>query len=149
MFFRRFELQYNNVFKIESFLTKMSKLIYCATPGRLAQYREIIMDFVTNKGFAPFHPFQSFPFERYEGNQRVGRTKSMEYCLRAVNMCDEFWMFGISQGTLQEVVEAIKTGKPIHLHFQDWTPGDIEWKKYYTELGHKYNNPIDNLLEAV
>jgi len=126
----------------------MSKLIYCATPGRLTQYKETIMDFVTSQGLAPFHPFQGFPFERFEGNPRVGRIKSMEYCLRAVNMCDEFWMFGVSPGTLQEVVEAIRIGKPIQLHFQDWNPGDTGWKKYYDELSPGYNNPIDGLLKT-
>ncbi len=43
----------------------------------------------------------------------------MEFCLRAVNICDEFWMFGVGDGTLQEVVEAIRIGKPVQLHFQD------------------------------
>jgi hypothetical protein len=106
----------------------MSKLIYCATPSRLVEYREIIMDFVTNQGLAPLHPFQAFPFNRFEGNPKVGRAKSMEYCLRAVEMADEFWMFGISNGTLQEVVEALRIRKPIQLHFEDWQPGDLEWK---------------------
>lgn len=124
----------------------MSRLIYCATPSRLSQHKEVIMDFVTNKGLAPFHPFQGFPFERYEGNQKVGREKSMEYCLRAVNMCDEFWMFGISNGTLQELVEAIRIGKPIQLHFQEWTPGDIEWKVHYDKLSTQYHNPLVNLI---
>ena len=126
----------------------MSKLIYCATPGRLSQYKEAIMDFVTSRGLAPFHPFQALPLERYEGNPRVGRAKTMEYCLRAVGICDEFWMFGVGDGTLQEAVEAIRLGKPIQLHFQDWNPGDNEWERYYAQLGHKYNNPIDFLLRT-
>jgi hypothetical protein len=125
----------------------MTKLIYCAAPSRLAEHIKSIMDFVTNKGLAPFHPFQAFPFKRYEGNPRVGRVKSMEYCLRAVRMADELWMFGVSDGTLKEVKEALKIGKPIQLHFEDWKPGDLEWRKQYKELGPIYNNPIDNLLK--
>jgi hypothetical protein len=38
----------------------MSKLIYCATPARLIIKKKEIMDFVTNKGHVPFHPFQAF-----------------------------------------------------------------------------------------
>ena len=58
------------------------------------------MDFVTNLGLAPFHIFPAFPFVRYEDNSNVGRVKLMEYCLRAAGMADEFWMFGVSSGTL-------------------------------------------------
>ncbi len=59
----------------------MSKLIYCATPSRLVHRIKDIMDFVTNQGYAPLHPFQAFPYERFEGNPKIGRSKSIEWCL--------------------------------------------------------------------
>ncbi len=79
----------------------MSKLIYCAAPARIVHRLKDIMDFVTNQGNAPLHPFQAFPYERYEGNPRIGRTKSMEWCLRLIDISDEFCMFGVSNGTLE------------------------------------------------
>lgn len=121
----------------------MSKLIYCATPSRLVHRIDKIMDFVTDQGNAPLHPFQAFPYERYEGNPEIGRTKSMEWCLRLVDISDEFYMFGVSNGTLEEVAHAIKTIKPVTLYFDGFDP---EWEKFYRELGQKYGNPLDKLL---
>ena len=121
----------------------MTKLIYCATPSRLVNKINKIMDFVTNIGYAPLHPFQAFPYERFEGNERIGRLKSMEWCLRLVDVSDEFYMFGVSNGTLEEITHAMKTMKPINL----WLDGfDPEWKEIYQELGHKYGNPLDKFL---
>ena len=106
------------------------------------------MDFVTDKGLAPLHPFQAFPFERYEGNPKIGRADTMNYCMKAISLADEFWVFGVSDGVLQEVVEALRLGKPIQLHLKDWKPGDSEWQKYYKKLGPKYNNPLNNFLKV-
>ena len=128
----------------------MSKLIYCATPSRLSKPENItvIKNFVREMGYAPFHPFEAFPLNYFEANPKIGRNKSMEWCLRAVGMCDEFWMFGVSDGTLQEASRAILINKPIQLHFQSWHPGDPEWKRFYDDLGPKYGNPLDDLLKA-
>ena len=100
------------------------------------------MDFITNKGDAPLHPFQAFPYERFEGNASVGREKSMEYCLRLIDTSDEFYLFGISEGTLDETLYAIEIKKPIipHLEF------DPEWIKFYARLKQEYGNPLDKLL---
>ena len=83
------------------------KLVYCATPSRISNKRKEIMDFVTKQGHGPLHPFQAFEYERFEGGP-VGREKSMEFCRRAVKICDEYWLFGISHGTLEELVHALK-----------------------------------------
>jgi hypothetical protein len=102
------------------------------------------MDFVTNQGYAPLHPFQAFPYERFEGNPRIGRAKSMEWCLKLIDISDEFWMFGVSDGTLEEVTHA-KTRIPIKLKFDGF---DSEWNKFYAQLGSKYSNPLDYLLSG-
>ncbi|MBU2522918.1 MAG: hypothetical protein KKE23_01355 [Nanoarchaeota archaeon] len=121
----------------------MSKLIYCATPSRIVHRIKDIMDFVTDQDYAPLHPFQAFPYERFEGNPKIGRIKSMQWCLGLIDISDEFWMFGVSNGTLEEAVHAIKIKKPIRLKFDGF---DNEWNKFYQELGKKYGNPIDHLL---
>ncbi len=120
----------------------MSKLVYCATPSRLKGKTIEIMDFVTSLGKAPLHPFQALPYERYEGNPKIGREKSMEYCFRLVDICDEFYMFGISRGALDEVNRALKLGKPIEPHFEF----DPDWQGLYAELKWEYGNPLNNFM---
>ena len=116
----------------------MSKLIYCATPARLNAKKKEIMDFVTKQGHGPFHPFQAFEFERFEGGV-PGREKTLEFCERAVEMCDEFWLFGISNGTLRELVHAQKIKKPVKIFIDDF---DSEWKQNYETLEEQYENPL-------
>jgi len=123
----------------------MSELIYCATPSRLSQYTDMIMDFVSERSHAPFHPFKAFPFDRFEGNPAVGRDLSMEYCARAVEMCDQFWMFGVSEGTLTEIRKAIGSKKPMEVHLEDWKPGDTDWREHYDTLRQQFGNPLDGL----
>ncbi|HII15971.1 MAG TPA: hypothetical protein HA362_06690 [Nanoarchaeota archaeon] len=124
----------------------MSKLIYCATPSRIVKSNKgmitQIMDLVTNQGYGPLHPFQALPYERYEGGP-VGRDKSMEFCLRLVDISDELWMFGISNGTLMEVVRAQGREKPVELKFEGFDP---QWKEFYEQLGAEFGNPLDKML---
>tara|TARA_Y100000310_G_scaffold345160_1_gene462270 strand:- start:10016 stop:10315 length:300 start_codon:yes stop_codon:yes gene_type:complete len=96
-----------------------------------------------NKGHGPLHPFQAFEYERFEGGP-VGREKSMEFCRRAVKICDEYWLFGISHGTLEELVHALKLKKPVKLFLDDWDP---KWERYYEELGLKYGNPLAKISD--
>ncbi len=121
----------------------MSRLIYCATPSRLVHKINEIMDFVTNEGNAPLHPFQAFPYERFEGNPNVGRKESMEYCLRLVNISDKVYLFGVSEGTLDEISHALEIKKPITLHLDF----DSEWNKFYKKLRLIYNNPLVEFLK--
>lgn len=96
------------------------------------------MDFVTKHGFGPFHPFQAFEYERFEDGP-VGRKKTMEFCCKAVDMCDEFWLFGISEGTLTEFDRASKNKKPVRL-FLDFF--DKDWQSEYNKFKDKFNNPL-------
>jgi hypothetical protein len=121
----------------------MSKLIYCATPSRIIHKMKKIMDLVTDEGYAPLHPFQAFPYKRFEGNPKIGRIKSMQWCLNLIDISDEFWMFGISDGTLEEVAHAIKIEKPIRLRFDGF---DNNWERFYKKLGKNYGNPLDYLI---
>lgn len=120
----------------------MSELIYCATPSRLVHRLNDMIDLVTNQGDGPLHPFLALPYDRYEEGP-VGRAVTMEFCLRLVNICDRFYMFGVSEGTMKEVVHAIGMKKPISLKFDGF---DSDWKKFYNILGPKYGNPLDKLL---
>ena len=116
------------------------KLVYCATPARLAYKKKEIMENVVKQGYAPFHPFQAFPREFFEDGL-VGREKTMEFCRRSIEICDEFWLYGISDGTLNELNYAICLNKPIRL-FLEFDP---EWKKFYENLKSKYDNPLERI----
>ena len=117
----------------------MSKLIYCAMPARMKDKMTEIMDFVTAKGYGPLHPFQALPYERFEGGP-LGRQRTMDICCKLIDTCDEFWMFGVSQGTLIEVVHTQKSpNKPVELHFEF----DPQWREFYAKLGGQFGNPLD------
>lgn len=116
------------------------KLIYCATPGRINEKKEEIMDFVEKKGNAPFHPFQAYPYERFEGGQ-PGRKRTMKFCKRSVDVCDELWLFGVSKGTLTELKHALDRGKTIRT-FLEFDP---RWKEKYEELKDQYGALLEGL----
>lgn len=119
------------------------KLIYCATPARLADKKKEIMDFVAEQGSAPFHPFQAFEYERFEKGP-VGREKTVEFCCRVVDICDEFWMFGISEGTLTELNHALKKDKTIKLFLDKF---DKDWKEEYKKLKDKFGDPLAKMIQ--
>ena len=100
------------------------------------------MDFVTGQGLSPFHPFQAFEYKRFEGGP-IGREKTMEFCLRAINICDEFWLFGISDGTLSELCYALEKNKPIRLFLEEF---DKDWKKEYQKIKDKFKDPLSKLI---
>lgn len=122
-------------------------LIYCATPARLVDRMHAVMDFVTQQGLGPFHPFQAFEYHRFEGGP-IGRKKTMAFCCRAINICDEFWMFGVSEGTLTELCYVLKRNKnrkhpkPIRLFLDEFDPA---WKTEYTKLKDQFGDPLTKL----
>jgi len=126
----------------------MCRLVYCATPSRMTRNKKKIMDFVTARGCAPFHPFQAFEYKRFEGGP-VGRDKTMEFCCRAIDICDEFWMFGISEGTLKELCHVLKQNsvsknpKPIRLFLNEF---DKNWRAEYRKLKVWFGDPLREII---
>ena len=121
----------------------MSRLVYCATPSRLVHKKEEIMRFASRQGYAPLHPFQALPYDFFEGNLEIGRTQTLDYCLRLVAICDLFWIFGISQGTLDELVHAHDIKKPVQSFVAEFDP---EWKHYYQLFADHYRDALDKLV---
>lgn len=123
-------------------------LVYCATPSRMASKKQEIMDFVTKRGCGPFHPFQAFEYERFEGGP-IGRKKTMEFCCRAVGICDEFWLFGVSGGTLTELCYVLKRNlrrkkpKPIRLFLDKF---DKDWQTEYEKLRKEFSDPLNKVI---
>lgn len=129
----------------------MLQLAYAATPARLKHKIEEIMDYMQEEGQLPFHPFIAFPYERYEGDERVGREPTMTVCCRAIEMCDEFWIFGISEGTLIELTWVLQWNadnptkvKTIRLLHEEFDP---EWQKYYEQYKNepRFNDPLERI----
>jgi hypothetical protein len=106
------------------------QLVYCATPSRLSHLAEDISQYTHEKGYAPLQPLTALPRQHFEDNPQVGREKTMGYCLEIVDWCKEFWLFGISKGTVREFLSAIDSRKPIRLI----TGFDSEWESKAVEL---------------
>lgn len=118
-------------------------LVYCATPARLTNKMEEIMDFVTERGYGPFHPFQAFEYKRFEGGV-VGRDKTIEFCCRAIDICDEFWLFGISRGTLLELCYNLylQRPKPVKVFLDEF---DEKWQREYKKLKDEFGDPLSKI----
>ena len=109
----------------------MKKLIYCAVPSRIKDLSEKIMNFVTSQGEGPLNPFYALPVKKFEEGS-IGRKKSLEFTKRLVKICDEFYLFGLSHGTVvNDLKEAKINNIPIKYFFKEFDP---EWKKYYNQF---------------
>ena len=121
-------------------------LVYCATPSRISNKSKEIMDTVTKSGYGPLHPFQAFELERFE-NGPIGREKTMEFCCRAIEICDEFWLFGISKGTLTELSHVIKwnseSNKPKIIKLIKIF--DDKWEMEYEKLKKEFDDPLSKI----
>src|SRR3989338_1130989 len=101
-----------------------AKLIYGSLPSRIISKKEEVMEFVASKGMACLHPFNAFPYNYFEGGI-IGRKKTLEMCCRLIDVCDEFWIFGISEGTLIETDYFLKQNeklshpKPIRVYIKE------------------------------
>lgn len=116
-------------------------LVYSATPSRMEDRVPQIDLCLKAAGHSPFQPLRAFPRALFEEGP-TGREQTMVYCERAIEMCDTFWMFGISDGTLRELVYALKLGKPVRYLFREW---DLDWRESYRTLGPAYGNPLGSL----
>jgi len=66
--------------------------------------------------------------------------KNIIWFLRTIEISDEVWLFGISEGTLKESNHAFKVWRTIKTQLQY----DPEWKEFYNKLGKgtKFLNKI-------
>ena len=119
----------------------MVDLMFCSTPARLIHLPETIKRFVSELGYMPFHPFDSFPYKYFEG--KFGRDIVKPVYLRGVEFCDRFGLFGVSEGSLRELDHAIRLGKPIELYHERFDT-DV-WREEYEKHGEEYNYPIERV----
>ncbi len=108
------------------------KLIYCAIPSGMYEKSRSIMDYIGSKNCAPLNPLLAFPLERFEFGV-IGRKETMEYCKKLINICDEIWLFGLSRGTIEEILYSIKIKKPIRVIKRF----DEEWEKKESDFSNE------------
>lgn len=112
-------------------MVKNPELVYCAIPSRMESLSQEIEEYVMHEGKAPFNPLRAFPRQYFEDNCCIGRKRTLVFCKRAIQMCDAFYLFGISQGTsIVELPYARKLKKPI----TPVTLFDEHWNNYAQEL---------------
>lgn len=110
----------------------MKELIYASCPARMGDQKEEIMDFIASEGKGALHPFNALPYQYFEGGV-IGRDKSLKYCCRLIDICDEFWLFGLSEGTLIETEyhfrrnSRLSLPQPRRILVKQW---DREWETY-------------------
>lgn len=111
-------------------------LTYCALPSRLHDLTDDSYQFVISQGHAPLHPFKALPQGKDFGdNGRFGRDFALKFAFRMVGICDQFYLFGMSDGTVQEAEKALELKLPINLHVERFDP---DWRRYYPQLRDKY-----------
>ena len=124
------------------------RTVYCATPSRMENKTEEIINFVRRFSsqdmiLLPQHPFR-LGHRKYMEDGVLGRKSTLEVCLNYLEIADWFTVFGISDGTLKECRHSLdKTLQRIHLLHEYF---DSDCKKHYSKLGEKYNKPLDDFL---
>ncbi|HUD08065.1 MAG TPA: hypothetical protein VMQ52_03240 [Candidatus Saccharimonadales bacterium] len=120
-------------------------LVYCASPARLGNLKHKIMEYVADQNKGPLHPFNALPYKYFEGG-KLGRAKTMEVCCSLIGVCDEFWIFGISEGTLIEATyffaQASNKNKPFRVLVNEF---DKEWKIYAKKYSNNYKETLKKL----
>ncbi|NGN65528.1 hypothetical protein G5C51_16690 [Streptomyces sp. A7024] len=108
-------------------------LVYVACPSRMASRADEFQNVVVEGGHAPLNPFLAFPYPLFEGGP-PGRERTLEWCCRLIDICDEVWLFGISAGTLFEVQHLLSRGRRKDLRdFTDVYDDEVETRRFELE----------------
>ncbi|GLC79669.1 DUF7768 domain-containing protein [Lacrimispora brassicae] len=87
------------------------KQIFTAQSKNYFYCKDVICQYVLNKGMLPINPFMIFG---YFLNDRVERDLIRQGNNQLIQKCDELWVFGpIADGVLFEIALAKQTGKPV------------------------------------
>jgi hypothetical protein len=112
-------------------------LVYLACPTRIgikADRRAAMVKYAAEHGKAPMHPHAALPSEVYEFGI-ISRADTMQVCYRIIDMCDEFWVCGISEGVLAELRHFYQTGqdssKPVVVLVDQFDP---QWREYTAKM---------------
>ena len=110
--------------KIKKSDTEDMKLIFTAQSKAFFYCRDVICQFVFEKGYLPINPFRVFD---YFLGDRVNRDIIRRGNNQLIKTCDELWVFGsIADGVLFEIASAIEQGKKIRFFTVGTTVNEIK-----------------------
>jgi hypothetical protein len=125
-------------------------LVYLACPtrlGRIPDMQMAMIKYAAANGKAPLHPHAAMPEGIYE-NGHLNRDVTMQLCYRLVDLCDEFWICGISEGVLMELRHFFSSGqhqvKPLVLVAGRFDP---EWQEQARKLKPAYADVLLRVKE--
>lgn len=103
--------EYMHQLKIKQSDTQEMKLVFTAQSKEVFYCRDVICQYVLEKGMLPINPFRVFD---YFLNDRVDRELIRRGNNQLIRKCDELWVFGkIADGVLFEIASAIEQSKRI------------------------------------
>ena len=103
--------EYMDLFNIKQSDTKEMKLVFTAQSKAFFYCRDVVCQYVLNKGCLPINPFRVF---EYFLGDRVDRDLIRRGNNQLIRTCEELWVFGtIADGVLFEIASAIEQGKKI------------------------------------
>jgi len=79
-------------------------------PGNRAKVDKICRE-IAARGYLPISPLHMFSF--YDRENGDIRDAILELCFKLIDLCDEVWVYGISDGCLLEAAYAKLAGKPV------------------------------------
>ena len=121
------------------------KIVYPIFPSRLSmEAYDRFLEFLHEKGYAPFDHRRGAPFKWFENE--VGRPRTLEFLIKQMRSCDAAAVGGISSGGMSEFAVALEIAWP-HKKFEvcGFYGFDPEWDKYYEELKPEYGDLIREL----
>lgn len=124
----------------------MRKIVYAATPFRLAHRTDHICDFIESQNCIPLHPFNALPLERYNYD-RYSKKEIYKICFKLVDISDELWIFGLGSGSLKEWQRAKERGKHRRVALAYF---DLQWKEYAKKEKYKrlYGEALTEVLSG-
>lgn len=111
------------------------KIMYCAMPTRLQRLKGLAKKIARRCGYAPTVPFDVGAFKDFEGG-RIGRERTLKFMIGYMRLCQTVGIFGISDGVMGELKDALDEGKEIRVFYGL----DPEWEKMYEQLKGKYSD---------
>ncbi len=121
-----------------------AKMMYCAIPTRLRHRADEAYALAKKMGFVPVIPFNAGPYEDFEGGL-LGRERTIEFMLHIQRFCDTCGFFGISEGTVGELRDALARKQDVRVIYgfdPEWEKHEADFRAAYSEAAEKKKNHV-------
>lgn len=116
------------------------KIMYCAIPTRIRDCAPQVRRLAREAGYAPVIPFDVGPYEDFEGGQ-IGRARTLEFMIEIQRNCDALGFFGVSEGTMGELNDALVRKQHVRI-FRGFDP---DWDAEYFKQRVRWGGLIERL----